>query len=684
MGLRKIKNQTKKKFINLWKAESNYYKTDNFYKNDFYFNESNRHYFQFLPGYPIILALFDKLSGEYSWKYALNFLNLLNIFGFYCLLKILNINKKISLYLTLLFTTNPVFCFFSKFPASEIFALYLFINFITFSVILFLKNKINFYNIILFLILFFIFCFTRISAVLLLSITFALIIYYKLNAEDIKKEVNFIPLYILVIFVFSQFIIYKFNPHYLIENYDFIFSETWITYLSIYLIFVTSLTLFSRKNNLLGSSLSFCIEKINIITLVTIFALITFIFIYLPFNLGVFFESYQASKNVSPLDFYKTNSVTIFLKYFCFLLIILFLFEKFELTSTKKFFLIVFLCSILFFFPQNQVPYQYYFTRYQLVELFPIFFVLVAFQTNLKNKLHKFIYLAVIIYNIIITLPQTFYTEAESSAEFLSQFNQNYFNDNTNNLVILNYDEPEKSFLLNRIRTPLRYYFDQDLIITNNNNLKKILDLNFLNRFDRILVITEKNIELNSLDLIRNFTYPELHLDHVYNSLKFPTKFISIENKFYLYEFDKLKKFLNDLKFGNKLNIYNTSYPNIVKLSGIHGDQIWTKDKFFLKINNVNVSKKFNFMLISLQGWYPFKNKLKQNIISIKINKVKIESEKIFFDFDKNQIKVDIKDLIDEDLELEIELNTFNPKNDLGTNDTRDLGIDLKYIELIN
>ena len=94
--------------------------------------------------------------------------------------------------------------------------------------------------------------------------------------------------------------------------------------------------------------------------------------------------------------------------------------------------------------------------------------------------------------------------------------------------------------------------------------------------------------------------------------------------------------------------------------------------------------KKFNFMLISLQGWYPFKNKLKQNIISIKINKVKIESEKIFFDFDKNQIKVDIKDLIDEDLELEIELNTFNPKNDLGTNDTRDLGIDLKYIELIN
>ena len=131
------------------------------------------------------------------------------------------------------------------------------------------------------------------------------------------------------------------------------------------------------------------------------------------------------------------------------------------------------------------------------------------------------------------------------------------------------------------------------------------------------------------------------------------------------------------------MNIYNTSYPNIVKLSGIHGDQIWTKDKF-LKINNVNVSKKFNFMLISLQGWYPFKNKLKQNIISIKINKVKIESEKIFFDFDKNQIKVDIKDLIDEDLELEIELNTFNPKNDLGTNDTRDLGIDLKYIELIN
>ena len=111
---------------------------------------------------------------------------------------------------------------------------------------------------------------------------------------------------------------------------------------------MTSLTLFSRKNNLLGSSLSFCIEKINIITLVTIFALITFIFIYLPFNLGVFLRAIKPLKMLA-LDFYKTNSVTIFLKYFCFLLIILFLFEKFELTSTKKFFLIVFLCSILFF-----------------------------------------------------------------------------------------------------------------------------------------------------------------------------------------------------------------------------------------------------------------------------------------------------------------------------------------------
>ena len=512
-------------------------------KTDYNISLNGKKNFQFLP----LNSLNFHISNYFIGSDKPYILILYSIFIIIIFFSIINekINTKYSLIFIFLFSVNPLLNFFAKFPSASL--LQLLINCIMFFLIndLFKKeNKYYKYTIYLILIAFTVGCFNRIDAFLYLPFFFItnLVIIFSKNINDRSLSFLFYGyLPTIIITVLTYYIHFNYNSFYAqnIFNQHFfeIFGKNYFNYLAIILTSsVIFLYLIYHIKNKLFEIINLLFSNINFYFLI----IFLFGFLFLILNIyGIAFQDHITEDTPRGLEFINFSSSVNSLKYlYLFIFPVIFLGENKKNDFSKLLFLSLiywWLFLVLFFVYFN---YEMYFTRYLIPNIFLIISLIIAFKIKkiFKYRILKIGFFFTFILYLFLSFGQTLNTEYLKFKNGMDNLSSRVF---ANDIVLLfNYRPYTGSYFFNRMKLPMSYFYNKNVIAVNEQNFQEILQTDFLKNYDNIFLISETELFSPVYNFNNEVLYlEETYLEHTSNALYIPFK----------YNTNSVKLFINEL-----------------------------------------------------------------------------------------------------------------------------------------
>jgi len=659
-------------------------------------NENSEYIFQFYPLHPIWMAIFGKLLGSENRVYSLTFFSILSILFFYLLAYEISKSRFIAGAAGLLMALNPLHAFFSKFPVTEVIALF----FTTASFYYLLKyynasKKGDFPLFYLFLSagLMGCFFFTRISGFMYIPffcfLLFTGICFIK--SQRTKRD--------LVIYFIGLFFIYALSV-----LYGMIFSRPYSLY-----IFVNSflIALGARpwwKLKLLAGPVITIVVLIILagitrnrsgtqrflkkiyITLINwlpyIFIVILVAGLYRVYELGftgkysgIYYFDLRWGMSGHGFASFKHSSIVVAVSYISPFLFGLFLYNLFKykkedyILSLLLLFLIPFWLYIAFFY--WAIPYQYFGARYLLSEIVPytILFALVGSSLLLRKNKMKILFFSLIAvsscYFGFYSIYQLKGREADGAYESLNKI-ASYAD--KNDLILLN---KEEFTAYDVIKTPLVYFFGNNIFSFNRaNDLKFLIKGELLGKYNDLFVLTQLPISKNYLHLENEISYTQGLFEH---AVRIPKKFsysYFSPLKLLLYKIDKQILLNSILQKTNAINV-----KSWFEKKGFYADAVWTKGDAEVFGFEYNSAEK-TYIVVTTYGWNPYIKNPNKFGVKLLVN----GTEADFSHTDGMKYYFKIPKHIDIATEIWIKSDTFVPKQLGINNDERTLGIDIKTV----
>lgn len=642
--------------------------------------EKSEYVFQFYHLHPLWMSIFGDTFGDDHRQLSLVFFSILSIIIFYLIVYNLTNNYFYSLSGGLLLALNPLHTYFTKFPVSEVMVLFFSLSGF-YYLILYYKNitenyqKINRY---LFLSVLLISClfFTHIRGFMYMPFFYSLLAIIIIKDRDAKKELIFYTIAVISVYTLSVFYGYAYSYPYVTDIYRTSFSRLFGTNWDIYIIIILLIMVnvlflisyFSKLRKLCENVLNICVKYSHIFFFI-VFVLSLFKIYQLGFTdkyIGNGWLDDRWGIAATGLKAVFHSSIVVFTEHISPFLITIFLIAllKYNRKNLYLNFLLLFIFGFWVYalILQNVVPYQYYYARYLLSELIPyVILFTVLFLAAFKNqKIAKVFIVLSVIYFALLTSMQLRGTESKGAYKSFNRISQEV---GSEDLLLVNSINRPFEF-----KTTLKYYYDLNVFSFNKDQLDLTISLYRKKHNGNIYVLSPFQYNSNYLDLVKNINVRIESSNYDRSNLPVVTYYTHV--KYYnLYKLNNQKYKRHRIEaegiiFGDKNNFQ---------------DNTWTKKTSY--INNINLVLKNHrkFLQLETYGYNPKRADIEWLDLKLKINEAEAEFEK----YDNKSYYFRIPDSVDVINEIEISSNTFVPKELGMNNDTRELGIDVKSIKLI-
>lgn len=659
--------------------------------------EPGKYYFQFYHLFPIWMAIFGDLFGDINRYYILTFFGLLSVLAIYLLVREITHSYLWGAIAGTLLALNPLHTFFSRWPVTEVptlcFSLLGFYYLVKFFNLRQTLNGKDYLNLVFSALCFGLLFFTRISGFMYIP-SFLLILFFVpfVNKKGQSKALIIYVVAVLTFFIMSVWYGISYSPSYSLYVYKISFSkllgQEWQQLLSIFLIilcafFIYWITILSKSLKIRNwffdqeyRIINFAWWLLSLIGLLSIF-----LGIYKAYLLG--FTNHYASDpwvgqrwNFWGQGWESIGYISLFvaINYISPMLFLLLIGVSWALRkSIPSLFLwsffITFWTYICLF--QWNIPYQYYYARYLLSEVVPYAIVCAVVGLSLlsnvawRKTLAYLVILTTIPYYIHYLIPQLRGQEGITQYVALSEVSKEI---NKNDVIIFDGNNP-------MVTTPLTYYFGKNVfLVLNMDEFVEIAEWAIKHpSIDRVFFMTrDAAYKEKFLSLIKTVEYKENIFETVN---RIPVKFITgREYNIYLFEITEDILKIND-SYSTYFNIRNKIG---VKIEGFHIDRTWTTGDFKIYLPDVDLTTHRNISILTY-GYLP-KTVQTNSVIKVNLNKipasfVENKDNVIVFSLPEQLRKKQSKVII------EGHINTWIPKDISGSQDARELGLDIKAIE---
>lgn len=548
------------------------------------------------------------------------------------------INQYYSLIFSLLFFITPGILWFGRAPFSEPTALLAIFSIL--FIFEYIKNK-NSQYILLFVLSIFAF-FARIDLIILVYIAIFFIAY---NNKKLGLLFAILSIYLIYLNGLNSSI-YMIR----ISAVSVIFQYYYI----IPIVFLLGVL----------SSKVFSLEKLTESNVVLVFLFIFFLLLLL----FMFRDNFTVVNQMAYIHgremrtYNETNMEKIFLIIPNFIVVIGMLYLPFLVKNAgfkKDSFIVIipiFIAFCYYIYNISNSPQMYWSVRRYLYVLLPTFYISYVLFISKQKKLYQNIMLVM---TILLILNQNFKSKVVPEMKGLDKSAKNFIHKYPSNKYDLILYDKNLRYIISPIISYGKYQF---IPIAK---MKKVFEISKFFPNKNILYLTSNNLNNNNRFTIKYSRVGE-------NYLNLPK--IVYKKNFSFNVYDVSKK--NDAYIGSIKNIDNNTNLKSIFLSekGFYSGNIWTKGRLELKYSQYKFTNKV-FLKITTYGY----SNLKRNVVVIlnnkKLNFYKKNKNSYYFNVDKNTDNLNT---------LDINVNTFIPK-ELGINsDTRTLGLDVKSIFLIS
>jgi len=651
--------------------------------------EKSEYVFQFYHLHPLWMSIFGDTFGDDHRQFSLVFFSILSIIIFYLIIYKLTNNYFYSFSGGLLLALNPLHTYFTKFPVSEVTVLFFSLSGF-YYLILYYKNitennqKINRY---LFLSVLLMTClfFTHISGFMYMPFFYSLLAIIIIKDIDAKKELIFYTIAVMSVYTLSVFYGYAYSYPYVTDIYRTSFSRllgtNWDIYIIIILLVMINvlflISYFSTLRKLCENILNICVKYSHVF-----FFIVLVLGVFKIYQLG-FTDKYIGDGWLDDmwgiagtgLKAVFHSSIVVFTEHISPFLITIFLISLLKY-NRKNLYLNILLLFIFGFWVyalilQNVIPYQYYYARYLLSELIPyVILFTVLFMATFKNqKIAKGFIVLSLIYFVLLTSMQLRGTESKGAYESLNQVAKEV---SKNDLLLVDNMHLFNDYPM-EIKTTLKYYYDLSPFSYKKND-----EINILNKFVRnhnsdVYLLTLNKISHNYFINIKNISINIETSNNVKAYLPI-IKYFDKNKDYTLYKLDK-RNFIKQKMLKDGLVYQKNGYTGVTK----NFETVdWTKSTSSIKhLSFPTYDRKI--LVLNTNGWNPKRADIEWLDLKLKINGIEAKFEK----YDNNNYYFRIPDSVNVINDIEISSNTFVPK-ELGiNNDTRELGIDVKSVKLI-
>jgi len=365
------------------------------------------------------------------------------------------------------------------------------------------------------------------------------------------------------------------------------------------------------------------------------------------------------------------SNLVVFISYLSPFGFLVFLLAILRVAKQKDFFLkalvfflawFLFIRTVISFYTR----YQYYFARYLLVEVVPYSFILIGLylarlaERNKAGKALSFlIIMSISLFSLYFICFQLQGKEADGSNKALMRI-ADYLDEK--DLLIVNFKD-------SKIITPLRYYFDLNVVVLNIDQIKNEEILNSLfENYNDIFFLAKKNVfDLDRLlDVI---SYREGVYEH---SNKIPRKF------FY---YNKLDLHLYKLQVKDQLELTKKIIRKdggLGTLEGFYKNSGWTNGEGMIKDFSYAVNSEDKYLVLKTKGHNPYEKDLRKLKLSLCVNGeemkfVKRKNLSYFFELNKD---------IEQINKIRVCSAIFVPKEMKINNDNRKLGVEVVSLKI--
>lgn len=657
--------------------------------------DKSQYVFQFYHLHPLWMSMFAHTFGNEARVFSLTVFSLLSILGFYCLSLEMTGNRTASLLTAFFLAINPLHCFFSKFPVSEVPAL-CFSSF-GFYYMARMWTAIKSCEALranvwvpycLSLGCFACFFLTRISGFMYLPFFFILCVASVVCLENssgmrvIASYFAFLAVLYMVSVGYGLFTSFPYSKDIYFKSIEKIhprYGKEILIALCIVMAATLALVKKYRDNDRFVSffkrSIEYCFEKVPVVLLLII-AIGLFKIYLLGFTNHYTGDSWIsqrwgiAAKHVGSIGH---SSILVSIKYISPFLFILFLFS---LKALKKAFygrvILIFLLGFWFHIALLQwiVPYEFYYARYLLTEIVP-YTLLAALMC--VGSIYHLRWKAGVILLMLLTSVYFLYACALQFGYDISRNPRTAMNELTDEI-----DEESLLFIksdvkpIEQIVTPLRFYYGKNTFQFGNwREFSKIVYSDDIRRYAALYVMTGKEHPFDYLRLQKSVRYE--YVDHESRKTGWnPHRRPVLSAPLYLYLVDVKKVYETTI-----LKIINPRVDRHLRLSGFYADGYWTDGNALIDGLSVDIgSSESGIVTIKRMGWHPHGDSLNGDTVQVYINHSKlglIENTKRYMAFS-------IPPTIARITAIRILSTTFVPA-ELGINDDkRTLGVDINEI----
>lgn len=473
----------------------------------------------FYPVFPSWMSIFGNIFGSDNRIYSLTFFSVFSVLAIYLFAyEISNRKKSVGILASFFIAISPLHMYFSRVPLAETMVLmFLFLGF--YYLLKFYNDykegSIQKISLLISLLIFSALFLTKMSGIFLLPIILLLPILLKIFSKD-RKLLKLFTIYSLVwVFLLSlSYVFYKVFIPALFEQIIGkriieVFGSEFILIILISFIFIYLSFFLLKKVVLIKEIFTYLYKNISTIALIVFLLLILYqLYSYIT---EVFISNSYALLSKESLSEFKQMSFLIPFLYLSpvgFLLIpIFYITNKKKVTSE----LAIVIFGILIFQIYTwgilkSAMYHYYFTRYQLSELMPLFTILISiFLVYLYSKKRI---LAIVLIGFISVYSLFFSIIQYQSYEGMKKDSMNELvNTVGKDEVLFVLQKGEQSFT--QIFLPLKYYYSLKIF-----PVRDIEDLYDLGKSDILFISSMDDLESDSVKLVKNITFNNNYFVH--------------------------------------------------------------------------------------------------------------------------------------------------------------------------
>ena len=652
--------------------------------------ENSEYVFQFYQMHPVWMSIFGKIFGDTNRVYSLVFFSLLSLVAFYLLAFELTKRKDLALLAGALLAINPLHAFFSKFPVAEVVGL----AFTTLSFYYLLKyynlSKQKIYlpvNLTLSALLMSGMFFTRISGLMLMPFFFIILIMAQIyvDEEKIKKSLTYYVFFVFLIYALSIWYGLVFSNPYSEFIYSFTFKpilgEGWAA--SLWYGFGLSILLYTVV--LLISKYPVKLKVRDYLSRFRIF--IPYLFLGLMiiglckvYQLGFNGEHSGFPQLISTgWELQKKGwvallhwSVFVLFEYLSpFIAVVFFslIFSTVRKNDAARtllvLFILLFFVHITFFF--WFVRYHYYDARYLVGELLPFVLLFTIVSLDSVQRFKKITYFLVgmgAAYMLVFTTMQFKGKEMHGLHSSMMDITKHVGPDD---ILILD-DMWWQPVPITELKTTLKFYYNIDVITAGINDTKFKYHFCDINK-DVYSLTSASNIPFG--ELIESI---EVKAEFFERTNVIPTRVIHSSASYYLFKVSCGK--LLQQRFQKDYTLYKNSSA-IGQLKNFNTNHLWTKATSRLTGLDIRVDAN-DYLVLETFGYNSVYNDMAELGLRILVN----DKNALFLKQLGNKYYFTLPDLTRVST-VTISSNTFNPKMMGMSQDSRDLGVDIKTIKLM-